>query len=227
MIRPPDGPAGPGAAEGPNGPGAAERHGGDRSDAAHDAPDLSDGAAAHGARTRQAGWLETPDAPIELRPSLLAAFDVAAKLAFLVLAAALPLLIGLAFSGDLRVFLAGIVAAVLGGTTGLVYAGIAAFAPLVQLAFTRYIIEPDGIRVRTQILSKTERRVQWEKITMLHHRRSVVDRVFGLDRLDVIAYGARGTTLHLVGLRGAAGLRDLVARRMREHAAVGGRFGDD
>ena len=163
---------------------------------------------------------------IVIRPSLRAAFDVLGKLAGALALFGLPFWVGLAVQGNPK-GLREIATIVAGGGLGLFYGVLAAFGPLVQLAFTQYVIEPDGIRVRTQILSKSERRVQWEKVTMLRHRRTLIDRFFGIDRLDVVAHGARGTTLHLVGLRDATRLRDHAARKMRACAAVGGRFGDD
>jgi uncharacterized membrane protein YdbT with pleckstrin-like domain len=90
----------------------------------------------------------------------------------------------------------------------------------VQIAFTTYTFDDDGLIVRTQVLARSERRVPWEKVTALRHRRTWLDALLRIERLDVIAYGERGTTLHLVGLRDAAPLRAEVARRMRETATV-------
>jgi len=94
------------------------------------------------------------------------------------------------------------------------------FAPALRLLLTRYVIDETGIRVRTALLAKTETRVVWDKITAIRHHRGLFDALFGLQRLDVVAYGARGTTVHLVGLRDAAKLRRLVSRRMRRGATL-------
>jgi uncharacterized membrane protein YdbT with pleckstrin-like domain len=97
---------------------------------------------------------------------------------------------------------------------------LVSLAPAVQLAFTRYVLDDEGIRERVQILSKSDKRIQWEKVTALQHRRTLLDRALRIERLDVIAYGERGATLHLVGLHDAAHLRNLVAREMRRQANV-------
>lgn len=104
---------------------------------------------------------------------------------------------------------------------------LAALTPAVQLVFTRYVLDDEGIRERVQLLSRTERRVPWEKVTALRHRVTLLDRLFGLGRVDVVAYGERGTTIRLVGLRHAPHLRGLVARRMLESASVERLFGND
>ncbi len=103
----------------------------------------------------------------------------------------------------------------------------AAIAPAVQLAFTRYVFDDEGIRERVQIFSKTERRVEWSKVTALRHRHTVLDRVFRLGRVDVIAYGERGTTIRLVGLKRPEVLRNLVAGKMLSTASVEQLFQND
>jgi uncharacterized membrane protein YdbT with pleckstrin-like domain len=100
-------------------------------------------------------------------------------------------------------------------------------APLVRLAFTRYVFTDEALIVRTQVLSKTEQRVEWNKVTALWHRRTLTDRLLGIERIDVIAYGIRGATLRLVGLREAAPWRNLVARKMRASATVESLFAND
>lgn len=104
---------------------------------------------------------------------------------------------------------------------------LAALTPAVQLVFTRYVLDDEGIRENVQLLSRTERRVGWDKVTALRHRVTLMDRLFGIGRVDVVAYGERGTTIRLVGLRHAPHLRGLVARRMREAATVERLFGND
>lgn len=97
---------------------------------------------------------------------------------------------------------------------------LASLAPAVQIAFTRYVFDDEGVLEKVQILSRTEKRVRWEKVTALLHRRTLLDRVLDIERLDVVAYGERGTTLRLVGLRDARPVRALVARQMRRQATV-------
>lgn len=167
-----------------------------------------------------------PDPPIGaefvVRPSLWASLDVLAKLILGSLPIVVPLLLSGLFQGAFQgvVDLSGPLLLVLVENVNLLFGLLVAFAPAVRLAFTHYIVDEEGIRVRTQILTRSEQRVQWDKVTALRHQRTVVDRVLGIERLDVVAWGARGATLKLVGLRNVAPLRDLVARRMRETATV-------
>lgn len=159
---------------------------------------------------------EVPTA-MTLKPSLRAAMDAPVKVLGAVTSVLLPVVIPAAIEGEsigAAVFFFGIEA------FALYPALAAALVPAVQLAFTTYTFEEDGLVVRTQILARSERRVPWEKVTALRHRRTLLDVVFRIERLDVIAYGERGTTLRLVGLRDAAPLRSLVARRMRETSTV-------
>lgn len=159
-----------------------------------------------------------------LRPSLWAAVDVMAKVFGVFGSIALTIAVPALLAGE----------PVAAGTLFVgvqafsVYPAIAAaFIPAVQLAFTRYVVDDEGITVRTQILSKSEKRVTWEKVTALHQKRSVIDVLFGIERLDIIAYGERGATLHLVGLRDASPLRDHVSQAMRRSATVEALFRGD
>lgn len=162
-----------------------------------------------------------------LRPSLLAGLDLLGKAVAAAALLVVPVLVGVLLQGG-RPGLAALVAAVVGlRLLDMTYALLAALVPVVQLAFTRYVVDEEGIRVHVQLFTRSERTVRWDKVTLLRHRRTLVDRMFRIDRLDVVAYGERGTTLNLVGLRQAPHLRDLVARRMREHASVGGVLGED
>lgn len=111
--------------------------------------------------------------------------------------------------------------AVLDVLMSFIIPAVLSLAPAVQIGFTRYVFDDEGIRERVQVLARTERRVRWDKVTALHHRRTLLDRALGIERLDVVAYGERGTTLHLVGLREAAHLRGIVARQMRREATIG------
>lgn len=168
---------------------------------------------------------EVPVTTHTFRPSLLAALDVPIKILVFVFIFFLPLGIGgAAATGDPLV-------AILGPAfvTALNFfpALFALLAPAVQIMFTRYVIDDDGIRVTVQFLSKNESRVNWPKVTAITHKRTVVDRIFGIERLDIVAYGERGTTLRLVGLRDAPQLRDLAAKKMREHATVEALFSND
>lgn len=101
------------------------------------------------------------------------------------------------------------------------------FAPAVRLRFTRYIVDAEGIRSRTQVLSVTEERVSWDKVTAIQYRRTLFDRLLGLERLSVIAYGERGATVRMIGLRNAKDLRDLTAQKMREYATAEAFFSSD
>lgn len=111
--------------------------------------------------------------------------------------------------------------------SNLVIPFLVSLAPALQLAFTRYILDDEGIRERVQLLSRSDKRVRWDKVTALQHRRTFVDRILQIERVDVVAYGSRGTTLHLVGLRRAPYIRGLVARQMRAQASVSGMLRND
>ncbi len=161
---------------------------------------------------------------VELRPSLLAAVDTVTKVLGIVAAFLLPVLIPALIAGE---FAAALGTFAFVETISLYPALVAAFWPAVNLAFTRYQVEEDGLRVRTQFLQKKEQRVPWEKVTAVRHRRTALDVLTGLERIDVIAYGERGATMHLVGLRDAGPIRDRIARRMRDSATVEALFRSD
>jgi uncharacterized membrane protein YdbT with pleckstrin-like domain len=157
---------------------------------------------------------------ITLKPSLWAGLDIVAKAVMGILLVALPFVLSAFFQGDAGRTI-GLLALVVGGFDfTLIYATLAALFPMAQLAFTRYVVDEEGIRVHVQLFNRSETRVAWEKITLLRQRRTLVDRLFGIERLDVVAHGVRGTTLRLVGLRDAPRLRNLVAERMRASASV-------
>lgn len=165
-----------------------------------------------------------PHGGFVMRPSLRAATgQMLTVIAYLVMLGIPSLVVGRLAAGNLDLSPEALVGLLL-AAVGLALAGlypilIAVVAPFLQLGFTRYVLDQDGIHVRTRILASKEQRVPWEKVTSVTHRRSVFDSVLGIERLDVVAYGARGTTLHLVGLRNAASLRNLVALRMRQSAS--------
>lgn len=169
-----------------------------------------------------------PTVPVtHIRPSLLAALDVVIKVVGVLLVFGLSIVLPLIASGDTVVgAIGGILVASFGGPF-VIPAIIGAFFPAIQLAFTTYTVDDEGIHVRTQILQKNERRVQWEKVTAVMHRRTIIDRLLGIERLDVVAYGARGTTMHLVGLRDAPRLRDIASERMRHAANLGALWRSD
>ena len=102
-----------------------------------------------------------------------------------------------------------------------------ALAPVVKVLTTRYVLEETGLREEVRFLNTTERRVQWEKVTALRQRRGLLDRMLGIERLDVIAYGQRGATIHLIGLTEVAPLRTHLAQKMRESATVEALFRTD
>lgn len=166
-----------------------------------------------------------PEGGLVFRPSLRAAAGPILSAVAAVLAFGLPtLFFGQAAAGDARAdpgfvlaLLLGVFGAALGVLLPLLFAVAAAF---LKVGFTRYVLDQDGIHVRTRLLSTQEQRVPWEKVTAVRQARSIFDSLLGVERLDVIAYGERGATLHLVGLRDAAPLRDLVAQRMRHSASL-------
>lgn len=153
----------------------------------------------------------------ELRPNLLAAVDTLGKVLGAAAAFALPVIVPALLLGE--AVAAGALFA-FSQLVGLYPALVAAAFPAINLAFTRYHLDEEGIRIRTQFLQKSEKRVAWEKITAVRHRRTVWDVLTGLERIDVVAYGERGATLHLVGLKDAATVRNRIALRMRESATV-------
>lgn len=90
----------------------------------------------------------------------------------------------------------------------------------VRIGFTRYVLDQDGIHVRTQVLATKEERVPWEKVTAVLHKRTVFDAILRIERLHVVAYGEAGRTLRLVGLRDAGPLRNVVAARMLQGSSM-------
>ncbi len=183
-------------------------------------------------RDLEAEFLSPPEGPVAVgaevvRPSLWAALEVLAKVFLALTPIAVPVVVSLALSGRLDLRREGPLIVVLLDNLELLFAALLAFAPVVKVAFTRYTFDEEGIRVRVQVLGRTDQRVPWEKVTALRHRRGILDRLLGLGRLDVIAYGEKGTVLRLVGLRDDRRLRDLVARRMRESASVASLFRND
>lgn len=92
--------------------------------------------------------------------------------------------------------------------------------PAVRVAFTTYSFDERGVRVRSQVLATLDHRIPWDKVTAVRQRRTLVDRIVGTTRIEVIAYGVRGATLRLVGLHDGKAVRDLVARTMREHCTA-------
>lgn len=169
---------------------------------------------------------EPPAQPMVIRPSLRAALE-----RFFI---ALGAVLGLLVPAMVATFLFGPQDAGVAGALGLLDTtftfGIpiaVSLFPAIQLAFTRYVLDEDGIREHVQIFTKTEKRVAWEKVTALQHHRTALDRILGIERLEVIAYGERGTTVKMVGLTQAPALRDLVAKQMRKQASVARLFSND
>lgn len=210
------------------------RRQGDAQDSDEAAPDwvpVNPAGDAHGQKGTQPGWVRVPAPPGPVvqertfRPSLLAALEVPVNVLVFLGFLFLPFLVGSAVVArdPLVLILPGFVV----GLLNFFPAFFAALAPAFQILFTRYTIDEDGVRVTTKFFTKRESRVSWAKITALQHRRTVVDRVCGIERLDIVAYGARGTTLHLVGLRNAAEIRNLVAQKMRAYATVEALFSND
>ncbi|MGB1586520.1 MAG: PH domain-containing protein [Thermoplasmatota archaeon] len=161
-----------------------------------------------------------PSLRAAIGPSLLAVLGIGLLL--------VPAFMGLAQQDDVETGLGALdVLLILSQNSQYLFALAPALAPAINVLTTRYVLAGDGIRLRKQFLSKEEHKVTWEKVTALRHKRSLLDRLLGIERLDVIAYGERGATLHLVGLRDAAPLRDHVGVRMRQSATVDALFRSD
>lgn len=173
---------------------------------------------------------ELREGSLVVRPSLWAALErsvtVFGVLLALMVPAMLAILLGVETDDPTRPDGRGLLA-LLDLSLTLLIPLFAALTPAVQLVFTRYVLDDEGIRENVQLLSRTERRVPWDKVTALRHRVTLLDRLLGLGRVDVVAYGERGTTIRMVGLRHAPHLLGLVARRMREAATVERLFGND
>lgn len=170
------------------------------------------------------GFLEAPEGwvPAEarvIRPSLWAGLEAIGRLVGLLLPILVPLAASTFFGFDgrpeTRPFLL-----VFYGRLELVAIPLLVAVPVARIAFTRYVIDDDGLRVSSSLLQRSDQRVPWDKVTALRHRRSLLGALVGIETLEVVAYGRKGTTLRLVGLRGAAELRTLVATRMRRTATI-------
>lgn len=154
-----------------------------------------------------------------IRPSLWAGLEAVGRLLATLFPLVLPFIPPLLFAtdgrpGDLPL------AVVLFDRIEL-FAGFAlVLVPIVRVAFTRYVVDDDGLRVTSTLFQRSDQRVPWDKVTAVHHRRSLLGAVVGVESLEVVAYGKRGAVLRLAGLRDASALRALVARRMRETATV-------
>lgn len=146
-----------------------------------------------------------------IKPNLLASVDTIVKVlgvfAFFALPAVLaailsgsPLLVGALFLNAQAISLI----PAIGG----------AFLPAIRLLFTTYTLSDEGIQTRMDLLGQQTVRVRWEKVTSVEHHCTIVDRILGLERITVSAYGERGTTLHLIGLRQAGWIRDLASEKM-------------
>lgn len=163
--------------------------------------------------------------PLRVKPSLRAAASTFARVAsYLLVAAAAPLLVAV-LAGRSGV-LAAIVLAEF-SFFAVVPAAAALLIPAVRLAFTRYDLDEDGVRVHSDLVSRSDQRVPWDKVTLLVQRRSLIDRILGISSIDVVAYGTRGTTLHLVGLHDPAAVRTFAAQRMLQAASVQSLFRND
>lgn len=171
-------------------------------------------------------WLPAPEPGLRIKPSLRAAASIFAKVAGLVLfLVTLPVVVAV-LAGSGAALLGAFLAAQF-GLVAMVPAFIGLLVPAVRLLGTRYELDEAGVRVHSSIIARQEQRVTWDKVTLLLQRRSLVDRVLGIESVSVVAYGVRGTTLDLVGLRNAAPVRAYAARRMRESASVAALFDND
>lgn len=154
-----------------------------------------------------------------IRPSLWAGVEILERLLLQFAPYAIPILISLVLADaqsddDRPLFIA------LMDNFELGIGVLAIAAPILRVAFTRYTFDDEGIRIRSVLLSKSDQRVPWEKITAVRHRRTLLGSLVGIQRLEIVAYGKRGATLHLSGLRNAPELRNLVARHMRKSATI-------
>lgn len=168
----------------------------------------------------------TPRPALAVKPSLRAAASTFAKVVALVaFLFALPIVVAFLSGNGLA-----IVGSVLLAEFSL-FAMLPAIAglllPAIRLYATRYELDEDGVRVHSSIVARSDQRVTWDKVTLLVQHRSLIDRALGIESLAIVAYGARGTTLQLVGLRDAAPLRAFAARKMRESASVDALFAND
>lgn len=171
-------------------------------------------------------WLPAPGPTLAIKPSLRAAASVFVKVAaFVAFVLSLPLLVavlsgsGAAFFGSLLLAQFGLFA-VLPAIFGIV-------VPAIRLAFTKYELDDEGVRVHSSIVARSDQRVPWDKVTLLLQVRTLADRFLGIERVTIVAYGMRGATLQLVGLRDASAVRDFAARRMRASASVASLFSND
>jgi uncharacterized membrane protein YdbT with pleckstrin-like domain len=169
--------------------------------------------------------MSEPADVLELRPSLWAAASTFARVAsYLGISLLAPVLVAV-FLGRSALIASFLLAEL--SLAAVLPASIFILIPAVRLAFTKYSLDEDGVRVHSDLVSRNDQRVPWEKVTVLQQHRSIVDRLAGIENLDVVAYGARGTTLRLVGLRDVDAVRRLASRRMREAASVEALFRSD
>lgn len=169
-------------------------------------------------------FLDAPEGAVPaearvIRPSLWAALEAAGRLIGQLLPFLVPLVTSVLFGFDAvpesRPFLLSLYDRV-----ELYAAFLLLVVPVARVALTRYVVDGDGLRVSSSFLQRSDQRVPWDKVTALRHKRSLIGALVGIETLEVVAYGQKGTTLRLIGLRDAAELRALVARRMRETATV-------
>lgn len=170
--------------------------------------------------------LPAPDPGLSLKPSLRAAASTFAKVLALAAFVLTVPFVGALLSGEGLAVLAAFLLAEFGFLAMLpAFAGL--LLPAVRLWATRYELDAEGVRVHSSIVARSDQRVTWDKVTLLVQSRSLIDRALGIESVAIVAYGARGTTLHLVGLRDAAPVRDFAARHMRRSASVAALFAND
>lgn len=167
-----------------------------------------------------------PPGGLVLRPDLIAVVQTFGHtLAFLLVVAVFAAPVATAMETNPRELVLGVL---LAEVPFLLLGALGLAAPIVTLVTTRYVLSEDALIVRTQFLTRTEKRIEWAKVTEVTHRWTLFDRLLGIERLDVVAYGeASGAAVHLIGLRKAGPYRDLIARRMREAASVANLFASD
>jgi len=107
------------------------------------------------------------------------------------------------------------------GYTELIIGFVVAFLPAVRVLFTSYEVNESGLRARTAMLATTEQKVPWEKVTLLRHKRTLLDTIFGLEHLDVVAYRKHGATVRIVGLRRNSTMPAWMGEAMRKNSSIG------
>lgn len=87
----------------------------------------------------------------------------------------------------------------------------------IHVAFTEYVLTTNRIYSRTEFLSTDLRVVPYERVTMLLVRRNLMERVLGIARVHVRAYGDVEQQIRLRGLRDPWPLFRVAREGLRTH----------